>query len=126
MISLRVLGIVQAGFATPAEENLLDSITLDTYMIRNPDQSFMLRVSGDSMKDAGIHPGDLVIVERTTEARVGSIVIAEVDGAWTMKYLRSKDGRQYLEAANSEFEPIIPKEGLRITAIVKGVVRRYD
>ena len=101
---------VGMGFATPAEENALNEITLDNYMIEHPDQSFMLRVSGDSMRDAGILSGDLVIVERATEARSGNIVITEVDGAREMKY----------------FQDLIPQQGLRITAVVKGVVRKYD
>lgn len=123
--SLKVLGLVEAGFPTPAEENLLDTITLDSYMIEKPDQSFMLRVKGDSMKDAGIHDGDFVIVERGTEAKPGQIVIAEVDGAWTMKYLRRDGNDLYLEPANTDFKNIYPKESLSITAVVKGVVRRY-
>ena len=101
---------VTMGFSTPTEEAGLNEITLDRYMIEHPDQSFMLRVSGDSMRDAGILNGDLVIVERATEARSTAIVIVDVDGNWTMKYFRD----------------IIPEEGLRVTAIVKGVVRKYD
>ncbi len=120
-----MLGLVEAGFPTPAEENLLDRVTLDSYMIEHPETSFMLRVKGDSMIDAGIHEGDFVIVERAREARPGSIVIAEVDGGWTMKYLRKKGNLLYLEAGNSEYAPIIPKDSLSIAAVVVGVVRKY-
>ena len=79
------------------------------------------------MKDAGINDGDMVIVERRDNARVGDIVIAEVDGAWTMKYLR-KDSKKgfYLEPANEAFENIYPQEDLRIQAVVRAVVRKYD
>lgn len=126
-ISLRMLGLVEAGFPTPAEENLLDTVSLDEWIIRKRDSSFMLRVKGESMKDAGINNGDMVVVERQNEARVGDIVIAEIDGAWTMKYLR-KDSRKgfYLEPANEEFENIYPKEDLRIQAVVRAVIRKYD
>jgi SOS regulatory protein LexA len=123
---LKMLGVVEAGFPTPAEEDLLDTITLDNYLIGNREASFILRVKGDSMIDAGIHQGDLVIVERSTVAKPGSIVIAEVDGAWTMKYLRKKGSQLYLEAANSSYNPIYPKHSLSITAVVKAVIRKYE
>lgn len=126
-IHLKMLGLVEAGFPTPAEENLLDTLSLDEWIIRKRDSSFMLRVKGESMKDAGINDGDMVIVERRDNARVGDIVIAEVDGAWTMKYLR-KDSKKgfYLEPANDAFENIYPQEDLRIQAVVRAVVRKYD
>lgn len=123
--SLRVLGLVEAGFPTPGEENLLDTLTLDDFLIDNKEASFMLRVKGDSMDDAGIKEGDLVIVERTESAKNGQIVIAEIDGAWTMKYLRSTKGKSYLEAANKKYKPIVPKQDLRIAAIVRAVIRKY-
>jgi SOS regulatory protein LexA len=123
--SIRMLGLVEAGFPTPADENLLDTVTLDSYMIKNREASFMLRVKGDSMKDAGIHEGDFVIVERTTEAKIGSIVIAEIDGAWTMKYLRKKGSVLYLEPANKKYQDIYPKQSLVITAVVTAVLRKY-
>lgn len=123
---IKMLGLVEAGFPTPSEENLLDTITLDSFMIKNREATFMLRVKGDSMIDAGINEGDFVIVERTNEARPGSIVIAEIDGKWTMKYLRRKGDSMYLEPANKSYNPIIPKESLTITAVVRGVIRKYD
>ena len=85
-----LLGIVEAGFPSPAEEELIDTMSLDEYLIENKEASYILRVKGDSMIDAGIREGDLVIVERTNAPRVGDIVIAEVDGEWTMKYLRKR------------------------------------
>ncbi len=122
---LKVLGLVEAGFPTPGEENLLDTVTLDDFLIDNRDASFMLKVKGDSMDDAGIKEGDLVIVERTETAKPGEIVIAEVDGMWTMKYLRTERGVSHLEPANKRYKAIYPKEGLRIAAVVKAVVRKY-
>lgn len=122
---LRILGLVEAGFPSPAEEDRGDSMSLDEYLIPRRDASYMLKVKGDSMKDAGILEGDMVIVERTSDAKVGNIVIAEVDGAWTMKYLRRKDGALYLEAANAKYKDIHPKGEMRIEAIVRSVVRKY-
>ena len=121
----RVLGVVEAGFPSPAEEELLDTMSLDEYLIDNKEATFILQVSGDSMKDAGIMPKDLVLVERTDRANPGDIVIAEVDGKWTMKYLRQKDNRMYLEAANKKYPPIYPEEELNISAVVKAVIRKY-
>lgn len=123
---LRVLGLVEAGFPSPAEEDRGDGMSLDEYLIPRRDASYMLRVKGDSMRDAGILEGDMVIVERSGDAKVGNIVIAEVDGAFTMKYLRKKDGKLYLEAANPKYKDIHPKGELRVEAVVKSVVRKYS
>lgn len=121
----RVLGTVEAGFPSPAEEELADTLSLDEWLIANKEATFMLKVRGESMIDAGIMPGDMVLVERGSEARDGDIVIAEVDGAWTMKYLRHRNGRPVLIPANVRFRPIEPKEDLNITAVVKAVIRKY-
>jgi len=123
--AVRILGLVEAGFPSPAEEELSDTMTMDEYLIKNREATYMLRVKGDSMKDAGILEGDMVVVERTDKAREGDIVIAEVDGAWTMKYLRNKQGRFFLEAANKKYAPIRPREGLSVGAVVRAVVRKY-
>ena len=120
-----LLGIVEAGFPSPAEEELIDTMSLDEYLIENKEASYILRVKGDSMIDAGIREGDLVIVERTNAPRVGDIVIAEVDGEWTMKYLRKRGDRLYLAPANPRYKPIVPKEELKVVAVVTAVVRKY-
>jgi SOS regulatory protein LexA len=123
---LTLLGLVEAGFPTPSEESLHENISLDDWVIEKKEASFMLKVRGDSMRDAGILDGDMVIVERTQSAKTGEIIVAEVDGAYTMKYLRKdKSGNFYLDPANDAFKPIYPKENLQITAVVKAVVRKY-
>ncbi len=123
---LILLGLVEAGFPTPSEETLHENISLDDWVIDKKEASFMLKVKGDSMRDAGILDGDMVIVERTSSPKVGQIVVAEVDGSYTMKYLKKDStGRMYLEPANSDFKSIYPKEDLRINAVVKAVVRKY-
>jgi repressor LexA len=122
---IKLLGLVEAGWPSPAEEDLLDTMSLDEYLIENKDATYLLRVKGDSMIEAGIHEGDLVIVERTNAPKPGQIVIAEVDGEWTMKYLRKKGSTLYLEPANKKYKPIFPEETLRIVAVVKSVVRKY-
>ena len=69
--------------------------------------------------------GDLVIVERGRPARVGDIVVAEVDREFTLKYLRQKGKTSYLEPANKKYKPIFPKEELKIIAVLRAVVRKY-
>lgn len=122
----RLLGLVEAGFPTPSEESLHEQISLDDWIISKREASFMLRVKGDSMKDAGILDGDMVIVERNTNPKVGQIVVAEIDGSYTLKYLKkTPSGTYYLEAANKSFKPMHPTQDLQIRAIVKAVVRKY-
>ena len=126
MGEIRLLGLVEAGFPAVAEENELDTLSIDEYLIKNRDATYMLKVKGDSMKDAGIVEGDMVIVERTQSPKVGQIVIADVDGEWTMKYLRKgKSGEFYLEAANDKYPDIHPEGELQVAAVVRGVVRKY-
>jgi repressor LexA len=121
-----VLGLVEAGFPSVAEEEVLDTMSIDEYLINDKEATYMLEVKGESMIDAGIQEGDLVIAERTKrEPRDGDIVIAEVDGGWTMKYFRKKGNQIYLEPANKNFSNIYPEQDLKVAAIVKGVVRKY-
>lgn len=122
---IKRLGIVEAGFPSPAEEELSDTITLDDWLIENRESSYMLEVKGDSMIDASIAEGDLVLVERTDKWKVGEIVIAEVDGEFTMKYLRKDANGYYLEAANENYDDIRPDADMKVVAVVKAVIRKY-
>ncbi len=119
-----LLGLVEAGFPTAAEE-VLDTMNIDNYLIKHRDSTYLLKVKGDSMIDAGIQEGDLVLAERKGEARDGDIVIAEVDGGWTMKYFRKSGNRIYLEPGNKKYSNIYPEHSLNVAAIVKGVIRKY-
>jgi len=123
--SVRILGSVEAGFPSPAEEELADTLSLDDLLIENPDATFLLRVSGDSMSEAGILPGDMVIVDRGQTPKSGDIVIAEVDGQWTMKYLRKRGESITLIPANPNYKPIKAKNELKIAGVVTAVVRKY-
>lgn len=123
--SVRLLGTVQAGWPSPAEEELADTMSLDEWLVRNREATFMLKVQGLSMVDAGIMPGDMVLVERGAHAPEGSIVVAEVDGAWTVKYLRRRHGRLVLEPANPDYRTIVPQGELNIAAVVRAVIRKY-
>ena len=86
----------------------------------------MLEVKGESMIEAHIAEGDMVLVERSLTAKPGDIVIAEVDGGWTMKFLRvDKKGKAFLEPANRKFKPIYPEYEMHIAAVVKAVIRKF-
>jgi len=122
---IRLLGSVQAGFPSPAEEELLDTLSLDEFLIRKPNATYIVKVSGDSMIEEGIKEGDLVLVERGRQARFGDIVIAQVDGQWTMKYLEKDNGKVILRAANKKYPPITPKGELVIGGVVVANVRKY-
>lgn len=122
-----LLGLVEAGIPTAAEEDMLDATSIEDFLLGDSkDSTYMLEVKGESMIEAHIAEGDMVLVERRTSARVGEIVIAEVDGGWTMKYYRiDKKGRPYLQPANKNFKDIYPEYDMKIAAVVKAVIRKF-
>lgn len=127
LLALPRLGSVAAGWPSPAEEELADAITLDDYLITNRSASFLLTISGDSMVDAGLHPGDLVIVDKSRIPKSGDIVIAQVDNNFTVKrFKRSGNTVELLpENAAMNYPPITADEEMRIEGVVSGVVRKY-
>jgi SOS regulatory protein LexA len=124
-VGVPLAGTVSAGFPSPAEEELRNIVSFDEYLINKSSGLFLLKVDGDSMIGAGIMKDDLVLVERGREPKSGDIVIAEVDGAWTMKYFYKKDKEVYLEAANPKYPKIKPAAEMRLDGVVTAVVRKY-
>lgn len=125
-MGVKKLGYVEAGFPSPAEEEILDTMTLDEWLIKRREATYMLEVKGESMINAGIRPGDTALVERGKDPKHGDIVIACVDGKWTMKYYHVLPGKKVvLVPANPKFSPIYPKEELRVEAIVTAIIRKY-
>ena len=120
-----VLGTVTAGFPSPAEEELADTMSLDEFLITNREATYILKINGESMMGAGILPGDMLLVERGAEPRDGDIVIAQVDREWTMKFFRKRGRTVFLEAANQDFKPIYPTEELKVAAVVRAVICKY-
>jgi len=120
-----MLGFVTAGFPASVEEEMTDTVNLDDLLIKNKPLTFMLKVDGDSMIDAHIEKGDMVLVEKTNQAKDMQIVIAEVDGEFTMKYLREKGNKRWLEPANKNYKPIYPEHSLNVVAVLKAVIRKY-
>ncbi|GAB6267599.1 MAG: hypothetical protein STSR0002_03390 [Smithella sp.] len=123
--ALKLAGEVCAGIPTSAEEELRGIVSFDEYLVRNPQNSFLLSVTGDSMIEAGIREKDMVVVESNREPKNGDIVLAEVDGNWTMKYFCKNGKIVTLEAANSKYPTIIPRADLRIAGVITAVVRKY-
>lgn len=123
--SIPMLGFVTAGFPATVEEELTDTINLDDLLIKNKPLTYMLEVDGDSMIDAHIEKGDMVLVEKTDQAKDMDIVIAEIDGEFTMKYLRKSGSKIWLEPANKKYKPLYPTHSLNIVAKLKAVIRKY-
>lgn len=125
MMGIRELGVVEAGFPSNAEEEVADAITLDEWLIKDRSSTYMLKVSGESMIDAGIKPGDTALVERGRQPKNNDIVIACVDGKWTMKYYQKTGSTVVLIPANPKFPKIYPQEELKIEAVVTAIIRKY-
>ncbi len=123
--SIQMAGLVTAGLPATVDEELTDTINLDDMLIGKKELTYMLEVDGDSMIDAHIEKGDMVLVERCSHAKDMQIVIAEVDGEYTMKYLREKGNKKWLQPANKNYKPIYPEHNLNVIAVLKAVIRKY-
>lgn len=117
---------VSAGYPSPADDYIEDQLDLNEYFIHNPASTFFVRVTGESMKDAGILPNDILVVDRSLNAKHGSIVIAVVNTELTVKRLHKQDGKIELHPENSEFSAIKFSSGmeLEIWGVVSGVTRK--
>ena len=102
-----------------------EASSIDAYLIRRPSRTVLVPVTGDSMIDAGIHPGDRVVVERDVPARPGDVVVAIIDGELTLKTLAVEDGEAVLRPANPAYPVLRPGERLDIFGVVVGLVRSY-
>jgi SOS regulatory protein LexA len=122
-----LVGQVRAGLPQPApEDDDFELLTIDDYLVPDPNRAFLARVRGESMRDAALLDGDLVVVQKNCPTKVGDIVVAVIDGQVTVKYLRQQgDGRLYLQAANADFADILPGGELEILGVVVGQFRSY-
>ena len=122
-----VQGRVPAGFPSPAEDYAVKRQDLNELLIRHPHATFFWQVSGFSMREAGIEDGDILVVDRALKARSGDIVVAQVDGDFTVKYLRLRANRPRLEPANPTFPTITFREGqqLIVCGVVTAVIKRF-
>ncbi len=120
-----IVGSVVAGFPSPASEGLTDTVSIDEYLVEQPSCTALLTIEGDSMIDAGLMPGDVVIVEKGAPAGIGEIVVAIVDNEFSVKYLEKDQQGFYLNPANPGYPPIRPKAQLDIYGVVAGLFRKY-
>jgi len=122
VVQLPVLGAVAAGTPMLAEENIEQMIPLPTDVVRE-DSTFVLRVKGDSMMNAGILDGDLVVVKQQETAKNGEIVVARIEDEATVKRFFKEKGHIRLQPENDAFEPIISVE-VQVLGKVVGVLRK--
>jgi len=117
---------ISAGFPSPADDYMEGKLDLNKYLIKHPAASFFIRVIGDSMINAGIFDGDLLIVDRSLEALSGKIVIAVIDGDLTVKRLLKKQNKIYLAAENPNYSDIEIKDesSLHIWGVVTNVIHK--
>lgn len=118
---------VAAGFPSPAEQYAGIPLDLNELLVHNPPATYFVRAAGDSMTGAGIRSGDILVVDRSLDAADGSIVIANVDGEFTVKTLRNAGGKISLEPANRRYRPIRFAEGmeLRLFGVVTAVIHQF-
>jgi DNA polymerase V len=123
VLELPLFGVsIAAGFPSPADDYIAQSLDLNQHLIAHPSATYFLRASGDSMKDVGIYSGDILIVDYSLQARHGDVVIAALDGSLTCKLLDTR--KRCLRAANANYLPIdIGQAGVIIEGVVTASIR---
>jgi DNA polymerase V len=117
-------GRVPAGFPSPAEDYVEVPLDLNEFLVQNKAATFLMRVDGDSMKDAGILDGDLLVVDRAAKPGSGSVVVVALNGEYTVKRLRRTPDGVWLDPANSRFQPmrVAVDEELHIFGVVRHAI----
>ncbi|NEX23757.1 translesion error-prone DNA polymerase V autoproteolytic subunit [Thiorhodococcus mannitoliphagus] len=118
---------IAAGFPSPADDDIEATIDLNEQLVHHPAATFFVRVQGDSMIGAGIHNGDLLVVDRALEPRSGSIVVAVVDGELTVKRLKTEGEQVWLMPENPDYPPLEIRDemALHIWGVVAHAVRSF-
>jgi DNA polymerase V len=118
---------VHAGFPSPAEDHLAQRIDLNDVLVTHPQATFILRVSGDSMRDMGIFDGDMLVVDRAIKPRHGHVVVAVINGEFAVKQLHQRAGRIKLKAANPTYPDILPSEGdeIEVWGVVTSSIKQF-
>ena len=117
---------ISAGFPSPADDFKEIRISLDKELVKNSESTFYARVSGDSMIEAGLDNGDLLIIDRSLEPENGKIAVCFIDGDFTVKRISREKGKLYLKAENKKYKPIEIKEDneLIIWGVVEYVIKK--
>lgn len=116
---------IQAGFPSPAEDTITESLDLNQLLVRHPAATFYGRVWGDSMIDDGIDPGDIIIIDRSLEPANGDLALCCVDGEFTLKRVRFERNRVWLIPANEMFDPILvtPEREFKVWGVVTYTIK---
>lgn len=118
------LASVSAGFPSPAEDYIEGCLDLNRHLIKHPAATFFVRVAGDSMIDAGIHPGDILVVDRALEPQDSNVVIAVIDGELTVKRISQRHGKLFLVPDNQAYQPleILEEMEFEVWGVVTSVI----
>lgn len=118
------LASVSAGFPSPAEDYIEGRLDLNRHLIKHPAATFFVRVAGDSMIGAGIHPGDILVVDRALEPQDSNVVIAVIDGELTVKRISQRHGKLFLVPDNQAYEPleILEEMEFEVWGVVTSVI----
>lgn len=116
---------VSAGFPSPADDFIDKKLDLNELLIKHPEATYFARVKGDSMKNAGIHPDDILIIDKSLSIKNGSIVVAALDGEFTLKRIKKLNESFYLVPENNNYKPIKVNEDddFQIFGVVKNVIK---
>tara|TARA_Y200000002_G_C22572713_1_gene617366 strand:- start:562 stop:993 length:432 start_codon:yes stop_codon:yes gene_type:complete len=117
---------ISAGFPSPADDFKEIRISLDRELVKNKDATFYARVSGDSMIEAGLDDGDLIVIDRSLNPENGKIAVCFIDGEFTVKRIKKEESKLFLMPQNKKYKPIEIKEGneLIIWGIVEYVIKK--
>lgn len=129
-LSLAFAPTIKAGFPSPAEDYLHDSLDFNRDLIKHPEATLYGRVSGDSMIDAGINDGDIAVIDRSLQPSDGDIIVAFVNGEYTIKFLdltHKEEGYIELRPANSDYSPIRVNvsDDFRVWGVVVWTIKRW-
>lgn len=101
-----LLAMIPCGFPSPATEYIENNLNLHDYIVKKPAATFFMRAGGDSMTGIGIYPDDILVIDRSIKPRSGHVVVAAIDGEYTLKILKIHEGKPYLVPANPKYQPI--------------------
>ncbi len=126
-LNIPVVDEISAGFPSPAQDFTESSIDLNKALVNNPKATFYGRVKGDSMRNLGIHDGDLIVIDKSIEPQNGKIAICYIDGEFTMKKIKIENDCCWLIPANEKYKPIKVTEGndFIIWGIVIHVIKSF-
>lgn len=129
-LSLALAPNIKAGFPSPADDYLRDSLDFNRDLIKNPEATFYGRVSGDSMRDAGINEGDIAVIDRSLQPTDGDVIVAYVNEEFTIKYLdltHKEEGYIELQPANTDYSPIRidSTDNFRVWGVVVWTIKQW-